>query len=282
MLGELFGVCCLVIARGPSPRDDNRGLVQNRELCQRRRASTTDYYISCRQGCTHLVNIGDAPNPDPSLPLRGGGQGVRSGNDQKLEIWALVVRGYCSFCQGFRSAAAAKDQDRLFICAQTKALRIGPSGENLWADGQPRDSAMSRPEPPCCARVREKDPSGPWGKEPGHQPGEEILLVYIEGNSKKSSPKQGGKRPVASKADDRCRAHLQDDPERLGERDGDLGYSNQRPERPPRALARTRDPTNRELIELNPGVPRQHARFKSIAAAYVDKPSIGFSARKPL
>lgn len=66
MLGELFGVCCLVIARGPSPRDDNRGLVQNRELCQRRRASTTDYYISCRQGCPHLVNIGDAPNPDLS------------------------------------------------------------------------------------------------------------------------------------------------------------------------------------------------------------------------
>jgi hypothetical protein len=274
--GELFGISHLVITRGEWPGNDNRGLVQSSELCQRRCTSTTDHHVGRCQSHAHLVNIGDEyyvlGTRRPSLP----------GNDQKLDIRARALSGYGSFGQDCGSAAAAEDEDSLDSLTQAETLRMWPSGEDLWADGQPRDYGISSSEPPRCAGMGEKDLIGPRGKKPGHHPREEILLVQIYGNSEDDSPEQGRKRPIASKANDRCGAHFQDDTERVSKREGDLGQCEERPECPPRALARTRDPTNRKLVKFNPGIPRQHVRLKPIAAAYVDKPSIRLSVLQPL
>ncbi len=136
-------------------------------------------------------------------------------------------------------------------------------------------------QPPSRLRISEKDFLRPRRKEARHYPRNDILLMEEYGDSEENSPQQRGERSVAPKADDHPWAHLENTPKGLEERDGKLGYGHERPEHPPRALARPRDPTHIDGIELNPGVAWHYRYLQSIAAPYIDEPGIRLGAMEP-
>ncbi len=136
-------------------------------------------------------------------------------------------------------------------------------------------------QPPSRLRISKKDFLRPRRKEARHYPRNDILLVEEYGDSEEDSPQQRGERPVAPKADDHSWAHCENNPKGLKERDGKLGYGHERPEHPPRALARPRDPTHIDGIELNPRIPRHYRHLQSIAAPHIDEPGIRLGAMEP-